>query len=190
MPAQPCTVMEPCQGRELRLCKISYRSAAAAALTPSDSILPSNGSVISWSHALLTRGRRPAPSLPSTRTTPSRDSRHVVGHRFIRAGADARAVAPASGLAGIRQEVREVAHAHHRQELDRSGRGLAHRRGHFGGPPFRDHHPMLRRTRRYGRSSRGSEDPVPGRAPLSAGFRPRAARRRRVAVGPASRTDP
>jgi hypothetical protein len=47
MSAQPYTVMEPCQVRKLRLCKISYRSAAAAALTPSDSTLPSSGSAIS-----------------------------------------------------------------------------------------------------------------------------------------------
>jgi hypothetical protein len=44
---QPYTVMEPCQGCRRRLCKISYKVAAAAALTPSDSILPSSGSEIS-----------------------------------------------------------------------------------------------------------------------------------------------
>jgi hypothetical protein len=47
MSAEPYTVMEPCQDPERRLCKISYRIAAAAALTPSDSILPSSGSAIS-----------------------------------------------------------------------------------------------------------------------------------------------
>ncbi len=47
MLAQPYTVMKPCQAPRRRLCKISYRIAAAAALTPSDSILPSSGSAIS-----------------------------------------------------------------------------------------------------------------------------------------------
>ena len=50
--------------RSARLCKISYRSAAAAALTFSDSIRPRSGSAISSSQAPATRGRSPLPSLP------------------------------------------------------------------------------------------------------------------------------
>ena len=48
----------------------SYRSTAAAALTPSDSICPWSGSATSASHAPATRGRMPWPSEPSTSTTP------------------------------------------------------------------------------------------------------------------------
>src|SRR5271166_32300 len=54
-----------------RSCKVSYGSTAAAALTPSDWTLPRSGSATSSSHSPATRGRSPAPSLPSTSTTPA-----------------------------------------------------------------------------------------------------------------------
>jgi len=40
--------MEPCQGPLSRLCKISYRIAAAAALTPSEPIRPRKGRAIAF----------------------------------------------------------------------------------------------------------------------------------------------
>ncbi len=131
-----------------RLCKISYRIAAAAALTPSDSMRPCSGSAISSSQAPATRGRSPL----ALAAEHEHDARagvvgRVVGDRPVllaRAGAagatGARPVAPAPGRARIGEEVGDVAHARDAQVLDGSGGRLADRRRDLGGAALGDHH--------------------------------------------------
>ena len=155
--------MECLSSARSALCKISYSSAAAAALTSSDCIRPAQRQRDQLIAALATRGRSPRPSPPSTSTTPRRGSR---ARRRQRVASATGAVAPASRLARRDQEVGEVAHARDPQVLDRAGRGLARRRASprpRGARGSRRRWP--RRTRRCGRSRRGSADPGPRPAP-------------------------
>ncbi len=134
-----------CQDDEGLSCKIRYRSAAAAALTPSD----------------CDRGRASA-----GRPTDRRLQRHAAGCPCPRCRARARRhrgsparcrgarrppgitapYAPAAGIAGLDEEVGEVAGTRDQQVLHRAGRGLADRRRDLSRAAFVDHEAARART--------------------------------------------
>ena len=125
--------MERCQA-DSRRCKIPYSSAAAAALAFSDPMCPWSGSATSSSHAEATRGRRPRPSAPMTRTTPPR----IVGAQVRRGALGRRSVAPEARLLRLAQEVGHVRRTGDAQVLDRPCRRLHRRRRHMRGAPLAD----------------------------------------------------
>ena len=187
--------MEPCQGFCSRFCKISYRTAAAAALTPSDSHPPAQ-----WQRDQLVAYFRYSRAQAATLAAEHQHhARSGVVRRVIGPGRPSRrvrcrtgSVTPAPRLARLCKEVGHVAHARDVQMLDRPGRRLACRRCHLRGTPFGNHHASShRRTLRCGRSSRGSAGPAPRPAPPPA-VRGRPATRGRTRTGsrPPPRTLP
>ena len=112
-----------------------YTSAAAAVDRLSEPTRPWRGSLTNSSQAAATRGRRPRPSEPMHQHDPPPVVRPLVGQ----IGIGGRAVHPGLALLRGRQPVREIAHARHREVLDRARRRLANRRRDLGGAPLGHH---------------------------------------------------